>query len=222
MNENLFCSGGRDKLILHHDIRQRGIIAASKSHTQEICGLKWDPTGQRLASGGNDNKLFVWDPRNPEVPVLLYDKHVAAVKAIAWSPHTAGLLASGGGTADRTLRFWNTRASTTDSIKSITVASQVCNMVWSPHANEIVTSHGFSEHQVLRWSYPKLETTGIMTGHQQRVLHLCLSPDGTTAVTGSADQTLRFWPVFSPKTDGRPISRFRNHLIPTNPFFDDD
>jgi len=29
------------------------------------------------------------------------------VKAIAWSPHQHGLLASGGGTADRTIRFWN-------------------------------------------------------------------------------------------------------------------
>jgi len=30
------------------------------------------------------------------------------VKAIAWSPHQHGLLASGGGTADRCIRFWNT------------------------------------------------------------------------------------------------------------------
>lgn len=37
-----------------------------------------------------------------------YGAHVAAVKAIAWSPHQHGLLASGGGTADRCVRFWNT------------------------------------------------------------------------------------------------------------------
>lgn len=33
---------------------------------------------------------------------------MAAVKAIAWSPHQHGILASGGGTADRCIRFWNT------------------------------------------------------------------------------------------------------------------
>lgn len=37
---------------------------------------------------------------------------LAAVKAIAWSPHQHGLLASGGGTADRCLRFWNTISGT--------------------------------------------------------------------------------------------------------------
>lgn len=31
----------------------------------------------------------------------------AAVKAIAWCPHQPNLIASGGGTADRHIRFWN-------------------------------------------------------------------------------------------------------------------
>ena len=38
-------------------------------------------------------------------PLLRYTEHLAAVKAIAWSPHHHGLLASGGGTADRYIRF---------------------------------------------------------------------------------------------------------------------
>ena len=29
------------------------------------------------------------------------------MKAIAWSPHQHGLIASGGGTADKMIRFWN-------------------------------------------------------------------------------------------------------------------
>lgn len=47
---------------------------------------------------------------NSASPVAKYSEHTAAVKAIAWSPHQYGLLASGGGTADRTIRFWNTFA----------------------------------------------------------------------------------------------------------------
>ena len=70
----------------------------------QVCGLKWSPDHQHLASGGNDNKLFVWSSR-AEHPVHTYSEHLAAVKAIAWSPHQHGLLASGGGTADRRIRF---------------------------------------------------------------------------------------------------------------------
>ena len=72
-----------------------------------VCGLKWSPDNQYLASGGNDNKLFVWNSSSIQ-PVHTFTEHLAAVKAIAWSPHHPGLLASGGGTADRCIRFWNT------------------------------------------------------------------------------------------------------------------
>lgn len=36
-----------------------------------------------------------------------FSEHVAAVKALDWSPHQYHLLASGGGTSDKCLKFWN-------------------------------------------------------------------------------------------------------------------
>jgi WD40 repeat protein len=35
-----------------------------------------------------------------------------------------------------------------------------------------------------------------LNGHTSRVLHLALSPDGTTIASAAADETLRFWKVF--------------------------
>ena len=73
----------------------------------QLCGLKWSPDDRELASGGNDNQLNIWNSSST-TPVLRFQEHLAAVKAISWSPHQQGLLASGGGTADRCIRFWNT------------------------------------------------------------------------------------------------------------------
>lgn len=213
----LLSSGARDKSIVHHDPRTKDPVAMSQGHSQEVCGLKWDLNGTCLASGGNDNKVILWDPRNMATPMTIYDKHLAAVKALAWSPHVPGLLATGGGTADRTIRFWNTRSTATESTKSIATSSQVCNMIWSPHAAELITCHGFSEHQVMRWSYPSLTNTALMLGHQQRVLHLCLSPDGKTVVTGSPDETLRFWRVFEERRQRRP-NLLESFVCPNSPF----
>jgi WD40 repeat protein len=70
--------------------------------------------------------------------VQQYTEHLAAVKAIAWSPHQHGLLASGGGTADRCIRFWNTL--TGQPLQCIDTGSQVCNLAWSKHANELVST----------------------------------------------------------------------------------
>ena len=77
-------------------------------HKQEVCGLKWSYEDQQLASGGNDNKLMVWNVKKLDQPQFKFKNHQAAVKALAWSPHQHGLLVSGGGTADRCIKFWNT------------------------------------------------------------------------------------------------------------------
>lgn len=67
-------------------------------------------------------QLFVWNQHSTQ-PVLKYCEHTAAVKAISWSPHMQGLLASGGGTADRCIRFWNT--TTNSHLSCMDTGSQV-------------------------------------------------------------------------------------------------
>ena len=61
----------------------------------------------QLASGGNDNLLMVWDAA-ADRPTHRITAHQAAVKALAWCPFQSNLLATGGGTADRTIKFHNT------------------------------------------------------------------------------------------------------------------
>ncbi|KAI0988874.1 hypothetical protein GJ496_001541 [Pomphorhynchus laevis] len=205
-NDACICSGSRDRSILVRDIRaltnnstantrttsivHRKLIA----HKQEVCGLKWSPDKQLLASGGNDNHLIVWSANNTSTPLHTYSEHIAAVKAIAWSPHQFGLLASGGGTADRCIRFWNTL--TGQALQSIDTGSQVCNLAWSRHSNELVSTHGYSQNQIIVWKCPSMKPIVKLTGHSYRVLYLACSPDGESIVTGAGDETLRFWNIF--------------------------
>jgi cell division cycle 20-like protein 1 (cofactor of APC complex) len=220
-NEHILSSGSRDRNILHRDVRSPSQWEKKlASHKQEVCGLKWNSDTQQLASGGNDNKLMIWDKLNEE-PMFKWGEHHAAVKAIAWSPHQRGLLASGGGTADRTIKFWNTGLSDqaassaatvaqwTDTpdgrpppanlVNSIDTGSQVCNLAWSKNSNEIVSTHGYSQNQIIVWKYPKMEQVVSLTGHTYRVLYLAMSPDGQVIVTGAGDETLRFWQCFKKK-----------------------
>ncbi len=105
-NSNQLSTGSRDKTILMRDLRARRDFSSKLlEHTQEICGLKWSLDEQYLASGGNDNKVGVWSKTGQLISK--YTDHKAAVKALAWSPQQHGLLATGGGTADRTLRLRN-------------------------------------------------------------------------------------------------------------------
>lgn len=209
-NADTICSGSRDRTIIHRDIRCDDADQGRKltNHRQEVCGLKWSPDKQLLASGGNDNQLLVWNLRRPD-PIQTYNQHNAAVKALAWSPHHHGLLVSGGGTADRCLRFWNTL--TAQPMQCVDTGSQVCNVAWSKHSSELVSTHGYSYNHVIIWKYPSLQPVTKLVGHQYRVLYLAMSPDGESIVTGAGDETLRFWHVFN---KGNPPTMTRSKLNP--------
>ncbi|KAI0016725.1 WD domain-containing protein [Xylariomycetidae sp. FL0641] len=193
-NTHILTSGSRDRLIYHRDVRAPDQwMRKLMGHKQEVCGLKWNCEDGQLASGGNDNKLMVWD-RLTETPLWKFADHTAAVKAIAWSPHQRGLLASGGGTADRRIIFHDTVRGSV--INEVDTGSQVCNISWSKNSNEIVSTHGYSQNQIVVWKYPSMTQVCSLTGHTYRVLYLAMSPDGRTIVTGAGDETLRFWNVF--------------------------
>ena len=215
-NGHILSSGSRDTTILNHDVRvQEHVVGKMAHHTQEVCGLAWSPDGKYLASGANDNQLCIWDNEHTRnmyaTPKFCLTDHQAAVKALAWSPHERNLLASGGGTADRCIKFWNAQSGAL--MNSIDTGSQVCALQWSPKEKEILSSHGYAENQLCLWKYPTMAKVKELKGHTSRILHLATSPDGSTVVSGAADETLRFWNVFA--ADGKKGSGSRGESHPT-------
>jgi cell division cycle protein 20 (cofactor of APC complex) len=112
------------------------------------------------------------------------------------------LLASGGGTADRSIRFWN--SSTGACLNCVDTKSQVCAIQWSNRLRELVSSHGFSHNQLILWKYPTMTKLAEFTGHTSRVLHLEKSPDAMTVVSAAGDETIRFWKVWDIDESGLP------------------
>ena len=197
-NRHILSSGGRDSIVVNHDVRMaRHNVATLSGHSQEVCGLAWSPDGSTLASGGNDNTLCLWNAATSSrsTPRHTLTDHQAAVKALAWSPHESNLLATGGGTADRCINFWN--GQTGALLNSIDTGSQVCALQWNPFEKEILSSHGFARNQLCLWKYPTMAKIKELEGHTSRVLHMACSPDGSTVVSAAADETLRFWNVFA-------------------------
>lgn len=230
-NGSLLASGSRDTRIHLHDHRDPSVSGSVQGHTQEVCGLRWNSATRgevraggaagggygnatQLASGGNDNLLNIWDLRrstNEVAPLWQFRDHTAAVKALAWNPRQSNLLVSGGGTADKTLRFWDTLRG--ECINVVDTLSQVCGVLWSHDGTELISSHGYSDNQLTIWKYPTMKRLAELTGHTSRVLHLAMSPDGQTVVSAAGDETIRFWRCFAPDP-----ATLAAESVATNPF----
>lgn len=198
-NADLLTSGSRDTVIVNYDLRiKENNITELKKHTLEVCGIQWNPNEQQLASGGNDRALYIWDRRTNKV-LFHFDKHKATVKAMGWSPHESNMLISGGGGADKNIFFWNTAKGT--CLNKIHTDSQVCALLWSKNSKEFVSSHSSLYNQIVIWRYPKPKKLAVLSEHEKRALHLALTPDGSTIISASPDETMRFWDVFPQKKE---------------------
>ncbi|XP_045828041.1 cell division cycle 20.1, cofactor of APC complex-like [Trifolium pratense] len=211
-NSHILTTGGMDGKIVDNDVRVRShIVQTYIGHDQEVCGLKWSPSGRQLASGGNDNVVHIWDRsvvslNSPTRCLHRFEEHRAAVKALAWSPFQSNLLASGGG--DNCIKMWNTR--TGARLNSVDTGSQVCSLLWNKNERELLSSHGFTENQLTLWKYPSMVKMAELNGHTSRVLHMTQSPDGCMVATAAADETMRLWNVFETplKTSDEPFAKF--------------
>jgi cell division cycle protein 20 (cofactor of APC complex) len=205
-NKEILSTGSRSGNIFNHDVRiAQHKVADLFSHTSEVCGLEWRGDGAQLASGGNDNIVNIWDARNIATPKFSKANHRAATKALAWCPWQINLLATGGGTLDRQIHFWN--STTGARVNSIDTGSQVNALQWSRDYREIISCHGAPDNQLTIWSYPSLVKNAEIPAHEARILHACLSPDGQTVATAASDENLKFWKIFEKKA--RPTSGAR-------------
>lgn len=197
-SKHTLSTGARSGLVYNHDVRiAQHKVAELVSHTSEVCGLEWRSDGAQLATGGNDNLVNIWDARSLSAPKFTKTNHRAAVKALSWCPWQLNLLATGGGSYDRHIHFWNT--TTGARTNSIDTGSQVTSLRWSNHYREIVSSSGFPDNSLSIWSYPTLVRNIEIPAHETRVLHSSLSPDGQLLATAAADESLKFWKVFERK-----------------------
>ena len=213
-NNYIISSGSKDKLIKSFDVRsQDSEISKIHQHKQEVCALKYSPEEDLLSSGGNDNACYIWDVRklnnkllnisnlnnnnnndfNNIKPLVVNNYHTAAVKAMAWCPWQRHILATGGGTKDKTIKILN--CDTNKIVKNVETGSQVCSLLWNKKEREIISSHGFNKNQITIWNFQKMKKICELKGHMSRVLYLTMSPDENFICSGSGDETLRFWKI---------------------------
>jgi cell division cycle protein 20 (cofactor of APC complex) len=200
-------SGGQNGLIAMNDLRiAESTIHKFIGHADAICNLKWSPSGSQLASGGNDNKLCIWEYNNLSqhrtLPLYSIREHHGAIKAMDWCPWKDKVLAVGGGLTDKRLAMWNT--STGRMTNSIDTGNQICSLKFSKIRREIVTAYGFPQGGLSVWSYPQLHPVKQLYGHDNhRVLYLEQSPDGTSFCSAGADQAMNFWRLYNSSTSSK-------------------
>lgn len=122
---------------------QGASITAYHGHTSLVFAVAWSPDGKRIASGGDDSTVQVWDASRGGL-LLTYSGHTTGVRQLAWSPDGTRIVS---GSNDNTLQVWN--ATTGKRLVTSTIPlGPVFSVAWSPDGRHIASGSGDSTAQV--------------------------------------------------------------------------
>ncbi|ELP86092.1 cell division cycle, putative [Entamoeba invadens IP1] len=182
-SDNLFVTGSRDSTLIFHDFRQSNSAFKLACHKNEVCGVDINESGYLLASGANDNFVFITDVRVCQ-PYFSFT-HDAAVKALKFNGR---LLATGGGATDHSIKITDTldRKIT----KEIKTNSQITGVQWMN--DKLIVTQGNPSNNVILFEKEGWNMVEECDGHEKRILGVDLNKQGVTATIG-ADESIRLW-----------------------------
>ena len=210
----VFACGHKRGSISIHDIRcSNNLKSESKTHSSTVCGLKYCPNGKYIASGGNDDKVMIWDTCYMDKPIHILRSHKAGVRAIAWNHMKSYELLTGGGTNDHNIKLWNLNKDINEqNIKNVDATEQVTNLYWSCDSKEIVSTHGFTRNCVKIWNSKDFTTIKNLPNCKKRIINSVMNIEKTKLITDSSvasDETISFWNIFS-HTQNNTINNISN------------
>jgi WD40 repeat protein len=166
-----------------------------------VRALAWSPEGTRLASGGLDGRVMIWDLAGR---TQVQFQAAGTVRALAFSPD-GSLLAIGSGTQ---LTFVRAASGTVVAAFPHAHEGDVTGLAWSRSGPSRLVSTGL-DHRAIVWDGVALAPLLTFTAHAAPIEAVTWASDGATLASSSTGGVVRVWRA----SDGREVHGYS--LVPT-------
>lgn len=197
-------------------------------HQGSVASVAVDPAGEKIATGGTDGKILVWDVASRE-KILEYTGHnpmnrrsgakeTQVVRDLCFSPEGEKIVSTAyvnSPFADEIkpeVKIWSVESGRTitslhgdhDWGRSFSI---LC-VAFSPDGSRIAT--GSFDKNVRIWNARTGREIRAIEGHSNNVLGVAFSPDSKRLASASTDGTLAVWDVAT----GKELTRLTGHKNP--------
>jgi WD40 repeat protein len=194
-------SGSFSRYSVRHAVEPVHEYTVSDPHGRagEVTGIASVGPESIVVTSGKDGIIRCWDPETRQ-SVARLSGHKYEVRAVAVAESTAegetvNIIASAG--RDKTVRLWDVRVSESNPIHVFSghsgwVHDVAISAGGASRADPVVISCA-GDKTVRVWNLAMMKEELILSGHEYRVWSVAVASDGSYALSGSTDATVRAW-----------------------------
>eukprot|EP01062_Namystynia_karyoxenos_P011271 TRINITY_DN14026_c0_g1_i1.p1 TRINITY_DN14026_c0_g1~~TRINITY_DN14026_c0_g1_i1.p1 ORF type:complete len:750 (+),score=127.22 TRINITY_DN14026_c0_g1_i1:83-2251(+) len=168
-----------------------------------LCCARFAPTGDRIASGGRDRSIRIWDVRTGASQRPLRG-HRGWVLSLAWSPCGRYIASCGD---DATIRIWEVVEPVEEKRMLLGHTFPVWSVTYAPKGDVLASAS--ADATVRLWRAESGEELCVLRGHLTAVYTTSFGARGRMLCSAGRDGTAVVWDVPS----RRPIARMRGHRM---------
>ena len=179
---SLLASGSEDGSICLWDAGSGELQHHIEGHSVYVQAIAFSPDGTLLASGSRDCTLALWDPRTGREQGRI-EVVTNGINSIAFSADGKQVLLSN---VDGSVGLWG-------------LASRALTLEMTGHRypswSAVFHPVGSADKTVIFWDPQTGAERKRLEGHDKDVYSIAFSPDGGLLFSGSADGSIRVWPL---------------------------
>ncbi len=179
--------GGTDNLVRVWNLDDKKLQTAMKEHGARVSGVAFSADGKFLATAGADRALRIWEVGTWKLLATM--EQTEAVHAAAFNPDGSLLAVAVGGPDDRAIHI--RRRDNSQEVRVLDTAQGLpLDVFWAAQGNRIYAACSDKTVKVFDANGGLVLN---LSGHDDWVYCVALSPDGTKLASGSADGTVKLW-----------------------------
>jgi WD40 repeat protein len=197
-------SGSFDQSIKFWNLDSQQLIHDLKDHHKGVFALAVSADGRTLASGSWDETIKLWDIHTGQL-IKNLEGHSASVRSLAMSPNNQLLIS---GSFDNSIRVW--QISSGDLLRTMSQSEPIAAIAIN-HTGEMLASTG-DDGLVKLWSVSTGQIIAQLTGNNNCICSLAISPTSDAVVAGTVSGSIVIWAInpqeVKPST---PLQKFKAH-----------